>query len=190
MIYRNVDEIPAKIFFKIAEKGDLSLLSTEPTKEDLVSIWESIVEQDRELTGGKKRQKNLNIKKEITALQLHQKTVQNCIYILRETEDEGAKQVLQNLNYQFTGNLSSDLDKIERYAGDLSVKLKQWEDKLPTNEEIKQKKLTNFDQTVISYSIITELGFIDTNTITLSQFRGLESATKQKVSTLKNGKKR
>ncbi|MCH2231677.1 MAG: hypothetical protein MK105_15185 [Crocinitomicaceae bacterium] len=190
MIYKSIEEIPAKLFFKILETGEVSLLSTKKTKKNLSKIWEGILEQDLKLTGTKTQQKTLNVKKEIKKLNLHIKTVESSIYLLRQQDDQDIREILISLRYQFKDNLQEDLLKIENYVKDISVKIKSWEKKLPKQRETQQSKKTTFDQTVISYSIITELGFIDTNKITQSQFRALETTTKQKIATLNNGKKR
>ena len=186
MIYNSLDIIPAKLFLKIEETGDYSLLSTEETKEDLKTLWELLVAENDRIHPNKESNKSLDIYKQIEKHWTKYKSVSAAVYFLNRKKDQELTELIQSYGYRLRSReFKKDLRVIEREVESLKIRIKRLEGQLPK----KNKKETSFDEVIMSYGAITNSGFIDTNTITLMQYYALVSIGNKKIKSIDNGGK-
>ena len=190
MIYKNADTIPAKLFFKIARTGDVSLLSTKKTKdfELLASIFEDISLEDAELNPDKSVDKELSIYQKMEALHAKYKKIKYAVFCLYNSKDEELIEILKKDGYTFTDDYEKSLKDIERYSESILNQIEAIKTRLPKQKE--GKKAT-FDEVVLSYAAVVGSGFIDTNAITLTQYYALLKIGTEKINALnsQNGKR-
>ena len=185
--YTSADIIPAKLYFKILSSGDLSLLSSEKLSEkELLDIWTNIQQEDADNDPQSKSNKTAKIAAKIEALAAQQEFTEIAVFYLSKTHDEELIQQLKDYGFKFTGDLLQDLIVIVRENKALTTKIKRLQKRLPTNETNSNK--TTFDENVLSYATITKQGFINTNEITLTQYRALIKIGNEKIKTLENVK--
>jgi hypothetical protein len=208
MIYRSVDTIPGKIFFKIIETGDLLLLTDEkePLEDtekekfytELQEIWLKIQEEDDKIASNKESVKVIDISSRLEELTARQAAVGFAVHVLKlnpENKDKELIQLIKDRKYKFHFENSKnakrvekqylkDLDRIEKENKSESIRIKSLQDQLPEIEENNEN--INFDEAVISYGVIVGSGFIDTNKITQSQYRALIKIGNQKMKALEN----
>jgi len=189
-LYDSADVIPAKLYFKIVANIELiTLLSSEELSEvELVDIWSKIHEDDIESSNDEKTSKIVNISKQIENLASKYESIKLAVFFLEKlmVEDKELINLLKKHHYKFTGDLKKDLEVIKRESQAIELIIKRLQKKLPQQNEENSSKST-LDENILSYGIITGLGFIDTNAITLSQYRALVSTGNQKIKALENG---
>lgn len=187
-VFDSVDTIPAKLYYKIVTTGDISLLCSEKQPNKILEeAWENIQNQDAELSPGGKADKIINVSRKIEALAAKYEFAKLAVYHLENVEDEELINQLKKYGYKFSGDLQQDLKTIARENKALILIIKRYQKQLPQQDEESTSKST-LDENILSYGIITGLGFIDTNTITLSQYRALVSTGNQKIKALEDGK--
>ena len=193
MIYNNIDIIPAKIYFKIIEKGNLSLLCSDGEKlseVELSNIFEKIQSEDDKLTESKGKSKELDIYTKIEALATKYKKIKYSIYYLRHLKDEELMELLKKDGYVFTEDLEPSLDEIERISESLLVKIDSIKQRLPKKKEESEGKETPFDEVVLSYCALLGMGYTDTNILSLAQYRAIIKMGNNKIEALnRNGGK-
>lgn len=74
-------EIPAKLYFKILDSNDFTLLG-EGTNEEREKAWSKIVDEDFEITNNQKVKSYLDKRCKIEALKLHIQAIKDQIYVL------------------------------------------------------------------------------------------------------------
>lgn len=191
MIYKSVDTIPSKIFFKILESNDVKLLTDQDLTEDLTieklnEIWLKIQNEDAELTNSSKDEKVINISKKIEALLAKMECVNLCVFHLKILKDQDLINQLKKYNYSFTDDLESDIKRVERESEALGLLLKNLKrqlDKVLPKENKKQE--VPFDEVVLGYSVVTGLMF-KPNAITQSEYRALIKIVNKKIKALDN----
>jgi len=186
-LYNSVDTIPAKLYYKIVSSGDLTLLSSEKLEEkELIEIWETIQNEDAELSPGGKADKIINVSRKIEAIAAKYDAVNLAVYYLERNEDEELINQLKKYNYKFSGDLQEDLKTIARENKALILIIKRYQKQLPQQDEENTSKST-LDDNILQYAVITGLGFIDPNTIVLSTYRSLINVGNQKIKALEDG---
>ncbi|MFC5046896.1 hypothetical protein ACFSTE_15770 [Aquimarina hainanensis] len=187
MIYDSVDTVPAKIYFKILETNDLSLLTTGPASEsELQEAWSKIEKENSSNT--KEEDKATDLIKKIEGLEAKYESIKLAIKYLHKENDDELIDLLKGYGYMFTGNMTKDLNTITRESKALNIIIKRLQKKLP-KQKIENKP--TFDMIVLSCAAINGLGFVDTNTITLSQFNAHVEISNQKIEALQaNGEGR
>jgi hypothetical protein len=187
MIYNSAEIIPAKLFFKILATEDYTLLSDKKySQKELLEAWNIIKEEHDKLNPDNNSDKVLNLSKRIESLVSKYESIRLSIYHLRVLEDDELLSVLKNYDYKFTGNLQEDLDVAERHSNALIDKIKELEERMPKVNK-KGKDDLNFDEAVMSYSSFIGSGFIDPNTIKLSQYYALINIGNKKIKSLEKG---
>lgn len=195
MIYKSIDTIPSKIYFKILESGNLMLLCSEnetvPEKE-LIEIFNSIQLEDEKLTENRESNKELDIWKTIESLGARYKKVQYSVYYLGHLKDEDLIKLLEEDGYIFTDDYESSLSEIDRISESLLHKIDSIKQRLPKKKEAKETKKMPFDEVVLSYCALLNMGFTDTNTLVQSQYRAIIKMGNNKIESLNrssNGRK-
>lgn len=189
MIYDSLDVIPAKIFFRIVETGNLRLLTDDESipEDELMKIWQRLEEEDAEINPNKEVEKTIDIWKYIEFNLAKLKAIESALFCLRKKVDIELIEMLKDFGYKFTGNLQKDLDRVERESQAIMLKVEKLQGQLP---EPTKGKNPPFDEVVLSYGAIAEMGFIDTNKITKNQYDALIAIGNKKIKSLeKNGRK-
>ncbi len=198
MIYNSIDTIPMKVYLMVETSGHLQFLVNDQNKEDIPTtqeemdlqeselklIWEHISAEAEKYSTNKESKKILNLSTKVEALSARNESVQLAVHYLKTLYDEDLIEMLQGFGYRFKHKnmknetpraierqFNRDVEKVEREMIALEIRLEQFRKKLPVIDE--DQKLTPFDQTVMSYSAFTKLGFIDTNEITFTQYHSL-----------------
>lgn len=184
MTYDSPDIIPAKIYFKILETGEVELLSTEIKKFDkLIEIWEKINEEYVSENKKQKQDKSFDLYKRIESLSAKFEAIKLSVMVLKYQDDQELKDLLLKYGYKFSDDEEKDLDRILRESESLQIKIENLRNQLP---KVDNKKKLSFDETVMSYAAFTGSGFIDTNKITLTQYDALINIGNQKMKALES----
>lgn len=203
MLYSSVDTIPGKLFYKIEETGDLSLLSTtkEHSFEEIQKAWLKIKDENRNQPGKANLNKLLTVSKRIEYLQATLEFVALSVHYLKVIIDEELVEKLKEYGYQFNwipdDNSEEnrkvyieDVARVEREMNALQIQVDAAKEKLPKPKEGDANKdaASTFDVLCLSYASFAGFGFVDTNTIVLSQFNAIVNIGNEKLKALKNGR--
>jgi len=189
MIYDSLDTIPYKIFFKIADTGNVKLLSdTEENAEVLLETWSKIYEDhiSREKTTSAEK-KAFRLSKEIDSLEVQYKVTLMACDALRFDFNEELCQLLTK-DYGFKLRTIDeevyyqDLLQIEREAKAFKVKIGTLKKHLPAVEEGQEFSV---DDIMASYCSILGYQIGDFNSITYTAYYGYEKQVHLKIESLK-----
>lgn len=192
MIYDSLDIIPAKLYFKIEQTEDVNLLSTEKTNKDLSILWEKLKEDYQLLNPDKANNQIIDLSKKMESLFAKFEATKLSVFHLKNKKDQDLIDLLKSYGYKLDLNkYQTHLDIIEKENKALLNKINTINEKL---ERLKPKQngntTTTFDEVVLSYSSLTNAGFIDTNKITITQYNALINLGNKKIKELeKNGKR-
>ena len=204
MIYDSIDKIPMKVYLMIETTGHLDFLSDvdDTPEDDLKLAWETISSQAENYSENKESKKILNLSTKVESLSARNESVSLAIHYLETLFDEELVAMLETFGYRFKykkmtnttqraidRQFKRDVEKVKRESVAIEIRLDQYRKKLPVIDE--EQKITPFDQTVMSYCAFTDLGFIDTNEITFTQYHSLIANGNEKMSAMeKNNPKR
>ncbi|TDO68080.1 hypothetical protein EV143_1217 [Flavobacterium chryseum] len=189
MTYDSLDIIPYKTFFKIAESGNIQLLSdTEKDPEVLAALWESLYQQHLDKDGSSAQEKKtFRISKEISSLEATYKIViMSCDALRFDFNEELFK--LLTIQYGYTLRIEDeevyfqDLEQIEREASALKVKINVLSKLLP---KVDQGQEYSIDDVMASYCSILEFQIGDFNSITYTAFFSYEKQVHAKVESIR-----
>lgn len=193
MIHDTAETVPAKVYFKIADGGELKLLSSDGShsKEELEAAWKKISDEYNAISHeSKESAKNLNIYKRLESLVSEYKSVLYYITSARYLRDPEMILQLNEWGYKIEWNekdsvedLLSQLDTAENHLEGLMIKIKVERNKLP-----KPKSGTHitFEENVLGYAAFTDQGYVDPNTLPLLQYHALVAMGNKKMKHLKD----
>lgn len=201
MVYDSLDIIPSKLFFKIADTGDVRLLSKDKDVdiEVLKKIWSQLEEEDAELSQSDTLDKLIENYAKIERLSAKFKCIALCVRYLRFKKDDDLISQLRNYGFQIRWGRDKiiegeeataeaifqyDLDEVVRLSEDIGLQIERIKSRIPKQK--KNAKQTPFDEVVMGYAAFTGAGFIDTNSITQTQYRALINLGAQKIKSLEN----
>jgi hypothetical protein len=195
MIYDSYDIIPIKIFFKIEQTKDVTLLDTKKkkSKKILSVIWDNIKEQRELSNNSKKDKKVLNLSKEIEVLFNKYEATRFAVFVLQKKRafklENDAELINLLKNYGYTlhlNNYDKHLTQIYNENEELIKKIEDLRNELPEVEE--DQTTTTLEKIVLSYSVVLGLGFVDVNTMTCAQYDAHILLGNEKLKSLqKNG---
>lgn len=194
MIY-TIDTIPAKIFFKIHETGDVKLLSDNDIEEQkLQKEWDKIVKEDEVIAGNNtktKKSKALNLSRLILKLNTRLEMALSAVAVLNNGRNDTIEQLLKKEGYKLTTtNFYNDLQTIKREINGVKMKIGRYQKELKILQKTEQHKgKKNFEMVLIELLVFLEFPFKEANTITLLEFRAIEKQAVLKVKNLKKHKK-
>lgn len=197
-MYKDCD-IPAKLFFKIINTGDYSLVG-EGTKEEQEQAFNDIFDEYFKLTNNKslltvyvKRHKITLIQAQIHAIT----SILHAITYVTQTAEERIEQIdllnsIQGVRVNFSKDkpILLEIDRVQRRVlGALRNQLKMEQS---TEKKESQAPELTFERKVVGMSKVTEIR-IPPNEISLYEFIEYENLTKEIVAannklTKKNGK--
>ena len=188
MIYKNLDTIPYKLFVKIADTGDVSLLSeTEKNIDVLGGIWEQIYDEHLAKNQTTESKKIFKLSKEIDALLTLNKVVLMACECLRFEFDQELFDMIIGFGYQLsiadTESYHGDIQRIEREANAYIIKAENYKNMLPGKKENNNSEF-NVDDTMALYSTILGFNIGDFNVVTYNAFYGYEKQVNAKIKSM------
>lgn len=188
MIY-SLDTIPYKTFVKIAETGNVCLLSDSEKNIDLLSkTWEQIYDEHLSKSQTTESKKIFKISKEIDGLITLNKVVLMACECLRFEFNEELFNMITGFGYQLsvlnTELYHQNLEGIEREANAYIIKAESFKSMLPEKKE-NHNSTYNVDDVMASYSTILGFSIGDFNQVTYNAFFGYEKQVNAKIKSLK-----
>lgn len=185
MIYNTLDYLPIKIFIKIQETGNISLLTTadeDVSNEELQILFDKLSDEFQQLNAEDNSSRNFMILKEISHLEAKLKTAMCGIEILRFEANNSVMLALSELlNVTIRTNRTDyyykDLERAESKAKLINKSIEKLRDQLPKKDETKSDSI---DDTLAAISMITGISF-DFNALSCTAYAALIKQTKQKV---------
>lgn len=187
MYYRNVDELPVKLLFKVFETKNLLLLVKDYNNQRLVpekelqKAWDSIMKDYNELDGSNTLERVLRVEQRIDFLIAKHQMISLCVFVLREGRRDDVEKILIDNKFKIDpDNYEKSLDMIELSAESLRTKVgvKQAELKRLTKDKSIEK--TDINSMLASMSSSLGIAF-KFNEITVVEFFGFKAALEAKV---------
>lgn len=191
MTYTSLDTIPYKLFFRIADTGEVSLLSDIETDIDiLVEIWNKIYDEHLSKNQSPESKRIFKISKEIDSLITLNKVVIMACECLRFEFDQDLYDMIIGFGYKLnitdTEAYYNDIKIIERESNAYIIKAEHYKNMLPEPKENKEKDSDyNVDDVMASYSAILGFSIGDFNLITYTAFYGYGKQVQAKIKSLK-----
>jgi hypothetical protein len=184
MIYNSLDTIPYKLFLKIADTGDLTLLSDVETEVVILTeIWERLYEEHLNKNQTSESKKVFKLSKNIDELIALNKVVLISCGCLRFDFNQELYDIIIGYGYQLsfsdTKTYYEDIDRIEREANAYIIKAEYYQKMFPEPKENESAEY-DIDDIMASYSIITGLDF-DYNLISYTKFHAFQKQAIAKV---------
>lgn len=202
MIYKDLDTLPIKIFYRISETNDYSLLNTKYKKSDekdlklYEEIFYSLSDEFQEKEGLGKDERLFIIEKEIEHLKYKQKACAIASEVLSfEVNEEAIATIKEALNIEVRITKQhlyiADLRKVNKKIELLNVKISNLHNQLPKSNKSTGKPVS-IDEILASQAVILSLKF-NHNKISCNEYlaysKQVESKIKiqnQQMSNLKN----
>lgn len=184
MKYSSLDTIPYKLFVKISQTNDYSLLSDEETDISVLkSIWEGMYNEHLSSNQTDDSKKVFRISKDVENLLSLNRIVLMACESLRFEFNDDLIVFLKNIGYQFdnedTETYYDSLGRIEREANAYIIKAENFKDMLPKGVDSESKH--NVDDVMASYCVILGFNIGDFNTLTYRAFYGFEKSVTSKI---------
>lgn len=199
MIYNSPETIPAKIYFKILDGASLSLLSADSNAnvQALELAWKKIEDEYVSKKDSAKNKKILDLSKKMEVLNAKMEATLLAVYHLRHVKDDELLELLVGYGHTFKWKkaekydneqaadliFQADLDRIERAADDIKNMIEVYQSRMPKTETVEGVEMT-FDENVLSYAAFTGLGYVDPNTLPLTQYDALINTGNNKMKAL------
>jgi hypothetical protein len=184
MIYDSLDTIPYKLFIKIADTNDVTLLSdVETDVVILFEIWERLYDEHLSKNQTSESKKVFKLSKNIDELIAINKVVLISCGCLRFDFNQELYDIIVGYGYQLsvadTKTYYSNIDRIEREANAYIIKAEYYQKMLPEPKENENSEY-DIDDIMAGYSIITGLDF-DYNLISYTKFHAFQKQALAKV---------
>lgn len=187
MIYDSLDIIPYKLFVRITETGDISLLSDEETSiEVLKETWDKLYDDHLSKNQTSESKKIFKLSKSIDELLALNKVVLMACASLRFEFNQELYDIIIGFGYQLsitdTETYYSDIDRIDRESNAYVIKAEFYKQMLPDQPE-NEKSEYGIDDVMASYSLI--LGFdFDYNLVTYTKYHALQNQVNAKIKSI------
>lgn len=189
MIYDSLDIIPYKLFVKIAETGDISLLSdSEKDLDVLLEVWDKLYDEHLSKNQTSESKKIFKLSKSIDELLALNKVVLMACASLRFEFNKELYDIIIGFGYQLsiidTETYYSDIERIERESNAYVIKAEFYKQMLPDQKENENEKSDyGIDDVMASYSLI--LGFdFDYNLVTYTKYHALQNQVNAKIKSI------
>lgn len=183
MIYNSLDIMPIKLFLKIVETKDLTLLGNLPNNE-LDELWQSLYAQYLELDSNPTAKRHFRTAVNVDFYLLkYQYILYMCEALAFDWDDEFVNQ-LKSYGYKITKeNYYKDIERIVREANGLKIKAETLQQQLPKDEENNSK--VNIDEVISGYCLILGYDLGDYNLLTVTKFLAIKKTVNAKVDNIK-----
>lgn len=204
-MYKYIDEIPAKLYFKVVEGANFDILKKyipdfkNLSDDEKSSVWDDIQDEHDKINPSHRNMKILNIWNQMESLNAKYNSVILAIEVLRNVYDVEMYTLLKEQKYplrmqigielqdevsMYDESLQDDLDRIEKNTSGILDKIEIISKRLPVKKS-KTSKRTEFDENVLGYAAINNSGFINTNRISVTQYYALINLGNEKLKELK-----
>jgi hypothetical protein len=172
----SIDTIPIKLFYKIIDSGDTSVLNCE----NHAQVFQDIYNEYKKLDDSGQASRLFEITTKISVLELKQKIVYFSLEALKFNKDPEIIEALKNFGFKFNeDDYFNEIERIEKQSKSIDVQIATLKEQIP-----KQTEKINIDELILSYCMASGLNY-DTNTITITQFLALKTLVNEKQ---RNGK--
>ena len=196
MIYKNLDTIPYKIFVKIAETGEITLLSDSDIDEEtdielLAKIWEEIYDEHLSKNETTESKKIFKLSKNIDGLLALNKVVVMACDSLRFEFNQELFDMILGFGYQLsvtdTESYYKDIVQIEREANAYLIKADNYKNMLPDKVEADNSEFS-VDDVMALYCTILGFNIGDFNVVSYNAFRSYEKQVNAKIKSMNQNK--
>lgn len=182
--YDTLDILPLKLYYKICETSNLSLLSNQIEGKDLENLWKELDSSFKDLDKSEESRSAFRLNKTIAELENKLKLILMSVEALKFDDDQRILDLLKSFNNNVrtdnTENYYSDLERIERETNGIVVNISRLKKQLPKPSSDK----VNIDEVLASYSAILGIDF-DYNSISCSKFFALKKQVFIKIDNYK-----
>lgn len=190
MIYNSLDIIPYKLFIKILETDDVTMLSDSETNiEVLKGIWDKLLEEHQNKNQTPESKRIFKLSKKVNEfIATHKVVVMACTSLRFEFNDDLYDIIIEKgfqLSTENTETYYSDLDRIERESNAYIIKAEYYQKMLPEPKESEETDY-NIDDVIASHSAILGFDFGDYNTITYNKFFATAKQVDAKMKSVMN----
>lgn len=191
MIYDSLDTIPYKLFLKIADTGDVSLLSTNGSGTNLNVIWDKIYNEHISKNQTSESKKVFKLSKNIDELLATNKVIIMACTSLGFDFNQEMYDIIISYGFQLsienTESYYSDLDRVLREAKSYVIKAEYYKNMLPEkNENEGEKEQYNTDNIMASYSAILGYSIGKHNDITHAEYYAHQKSVNAKIDSIKS----
>ena len=173
-MYTSFETIPIKLFFKIYNTGDITLLGDGKNHQE---AWDKIVEEFHSFNSNSQHLKNLEILKKINLNKAKYTATVYAIDHLEVRRNEKLEELLRGYRYNLTDeNFEIDLALIKSQNENLRIIINTLEEEfkaLSGDKENKEVKPNHLEDLITFYCYRTGMSY-DSNKITGSQFVSLQ----------------
>lgn len=189
MKYKNLDEIPYKLFIKIANTGNVTLLDEDEKDITLLGeIWQKMYNEHLNRNESSESKKIFKLSKDIDSLLATNKVMLMACESLRFEYNIDLHELVKSygfkLNTEDSYSYYKSIEKIEREANAFVVKAERYKYMMPLVNEEKKKDKYSIDDIMASYCTILGFNIGDFNTISYNAYRGYEKQVKNKIDNL------
>ena len=187
----DIDNIPAKIYFKIIETGNLSLLSNESLPNNqLQTIWNKIESDYNAVFPNKEINRVIDVSKNIESLEAKYRSIKHAVYCLKLSKDDELIELLNKHGFALSNNYMENLTRVEKESDTILLQISKLKQDLPEPFDEESNEKTSFEYVVLSYCVLTGLSY-KPSSILLLEYNPLIKLGNQKMKYLrKNGRER
>lgn len=191
MIYNSLDIIPFKLYLKISETNNLSLLYINGVQDedlkgdvlkDLKRTWKKLRKDYNKLGLSAKAQKIVDVHTRVETLKTKYDYINASCNALNFDRDLDIENSLREFGYKLTeSEYMKNLKRIKAESSNIKVKIKRLEATIKRiSPNTSKNEKTSIDKLILGYMSATGITY-NTNDITVTQFHGLKSLFDDKI---------
>lgn len=188
MIYNSIDTLPVKLFYRIQETGDFSLLNPKGKKhsEDLPTLFDHLTDSFNKIDKGSSYDSEFFLQKEIAHMEAKKRACIAGIEILRfeliwDVKEELEKALNIRIRTNVTNYYYKDLERADYKVADLDKKINVLKKQLKSKNN-SEGPSSSIDDLLASISTILGVSF-DFNTISCTTYLAYKRQTESKINT-------
>lgn len=178
----SIDTLPIKLFYKIIETTDLTLLPRNNySEEKLIEIWGKIYDEFQSRDNNELSKRIFRISVDIEYLHTKYNLIIMCIDSLKFDYQKELIDILKEHGYRINEkDYVKSLANAERNAKGIFSKIELLKGQLPKQEKTKKKE-SSIDDVLAGYSTILGFNIGDFNKITCAEYLGWKKQVETKV---------
>lgn len=171
-----IDTLPIKIFYKIVETGDLSLLKIKEAEK----VWNEIYEEFQKRDNNPVNNRIFRIQTDIEYLQTKYNLILMCVDSLRFEKSDELISILKVHGYTVNEKeYMRSLDYVERNVSGIVHKIQLLKNQMPKVDS--KKDQSTVDDVLAAYSAVLGFNIGNFNEITCSEFLGWKKQVESKI---------
>lgn len=188
MTYSSLDEIPYKLFLKISETGNISLLSnSEKDIDKLSEIWKILYEEHLNKNHSPEAERIFKLSKEIDRILTKHKFIILSCESLRFDWDDEVVELIRDFRYTLRNTDSetyySDIETIERESNGYILMANRLKEQLP-KEKMEDSGDYNIDDVMASHCAILGYSIGKFNEITYTEHHAHQRSVNDKIKSI------